>query len=729
MKYFNPILIVSIFYVFSVTADQPDKFLTISEIYNSATFREESIHDIHWTKDGKGIVYRESTKFGLNRDFIYYDILSGEKSVYISSSQIINEDTNKEFVPWNVIWSPDEKHLLFTAKLEARSTKSGGDFYLYNIQENKLKELPNAGTHQLNAQFSPNGKQVGFVRDNNLFLYDINSDDEIQLTYGGAEHVLNGHFDWVYEEEFKIIEGWCWSPDSRYIAFWQVDENDVPEFQIPLFDSLYPKPHKMRYPKAGQPNSKVRIGVINTSTKELNWFQFDDSEDFYIPRIQWLQNSKELAIIKLNRLQNKLQIYLGNISGNSTSKIYEEEEDCWIEIKDDWKFLSSTDHYIWTSEKSGFRHIYINDISSGEEKQITRGNWEVREVHAVDESRQVIYFTSTQQSPLENHLYCIDFSGKNLEKLTKEPGWHRPQFSPDFSYYIDRYSTITIPKKVKLYKSDGTELKVLAENKMEVLHSYKISSPEFFEVKIDDRLKLNGWILKPPDFDSDKQYPLLIYSYGGPGSQKVLNEWGKVSLWFHLLSQNGIIVACIDNRGTEGRGAEFKKVVYKKLGQIDVDDQIRAAKYLADFDYIDKNRIGIYGWSYGGYMSAMCLLKGNDIFKLAVSVAPVSDWRFYDTIYTERYMQIPELNADGYEQGSVMNYVNQLNGKLLLIHGMADDNVHLQNSIELSRALIIQNKQFESMFYPDRKHSIRRGSSNTREHLYRLITRFIFENL
>ncbi len=719
----NLVMIILVLFA-AVLGNDLGKKLTIKEIFNSHAFDEESIEDIHWTNDGNGIVYRRVTGASLHTDFLYFDIKTGVKSIFLSGQEIRDEN-NEIFVPWNVIWSPNEKYLLFTDKLPARSTKSGGDFFLFNIKEKKSTNLAKASANQFNVQFSPDSKKIAYVRFNNLYLLDLNSKKETQLTFDGAIHILNGHFDWVYEEEFDIIEGWNWSPDGKYIAYWQIDESKVPEFEIPLFNTLYPKFTKLRYPKAGQNNSKVKVGAVNIETGKNTWFQFEENKDFYIPRIQWLSDSKNLAILKLNRLQNNIQIYSANVTNGEMNKIYEESDERWLEINDDWQILKDTNQYVWTSEKSGFRHIYLNNLNDNKNKQLTFGDWEVREVASVDEEGGFVYFTATKESPVENHIYRVDFAGSKIKQISERSGWHEPVFSPDNKYFLDNYSNLTTPTKTILYKNNGTRKSVLVENELEISDLYNLGIPEFIDVHTENKQELNGWMLKPPDFNSDHKYPLLIYTYGGPGSQSIKDKWGRVSLWLHSLAQNGYVIACADNRGTEGRGAEFKKSVYKKLGQIDVEDQIAAAKYFASLDFIDENRIGMYGWSYGGYMAAMCLLQGNDVFKVAVSVAPVTDWRFYDSIYTECFMQTPKLNPQGYEMGSVMNYVNRLEGKLLLIHGMTDDNVHFQNSVELTDELIRQNKQFDTMFYPGYKHSI----TAKKEHVYTKINNFILNNL
>jgi dipeptidyl-peptidase 4 len=719
----NIIYFLLLFIIFTSISFSQSK-LTIEDIYGSAKFYEDALKNIYWKKDGSGIVYREMSKYILNKDFKFYDFSTFTTQVFINGSDINQNNKYEQFADRNVIWSPNAKHLLFTGILSARNIKSGGDFFLYNIVEKSLHPVNNFDSQKMLAQFSPDSKYIGYVKESNLFIADIENFKEKQLTLDGGNHILNGYFDWVYEEEFDIIEGWIWSPDSKHIAFWQIDESEVPVFEIPLYNGLYPKSFKQKYPKPGEKNSKIRIGVVNIEDGKTTWFQFED-ENFYIPRIQWLPDSKQLALVKLNRLQNHIEIYLGDINSGDLQKIFNETDKRWIEIRDDLKFLENKTQFVLTSEKSGFRHIYLNDYITGESKQITSGNWQIREISGINEKSKKIYFTATKESELENHLYRVDFDGSNVLKLSNKEGWHDVSFSPDCKYYLDEYSNIDTPTKSILFDNTGNHITTLIENDIEALDDYDFNKPEFIKIPVEDNVELNGWILKPPDFDSDKKYPLLIYTYAGPGSQKIQNKWGVISTWFRLLSQNGIIVACVDNRGTEGRGADFKKYVHKKLGQFDVQDQIQAAKYLGSLDFVDANRIGMYGWSYGGYMALMCLMQGNDVFNLAVSVAPVTDWRYYDTIYTEIFMQTPSLNKEGYELGSVMNYVDLLKGELLLIHGMSDDNVHFQNSAELAKELVRNNKQFECMFYPGSKHSI----LGKREHVFTKITDFILENL
>ncbi|RMD92545.1 MAG: S9 family peptidase, partial [Calditrichaeota bacterium] len=711
-------------------AQEAKKDFTVAEIYNSTKFFGESLQGVHWSKSGKYFYYIERDKETRTRNFMKYDIATGKRSLFLAGKDIKLPGKEEPFRFQHAIWSPDESHLLFTETLPARRIKTGGNFYLFDIQTKKLKQLTNTDQKQVNVQFSPDGKAIAFVRNNNLFYMDLESGEEKQLTFDGQEHVLNGHFDWVYEEEFSIIVGWQWSPDGHYIAYWHLDERRVPEFNIVQYDSLHLNWNRMRYPKAGDPNSIVKIGVVDVRTGKNIWMDIGKNDDIYIPRIKWFPTGDRLAILRLNRLQNKGEILVGDIKTGHTEIIFTESDSAWLEVENQFViFVNKGKQFLWTSERDGFNHIYLYDITRKSLRQLTRGKWEVRSIVDVDEKRHRIYFTATKDSPLENHLYSIDFKGKKLRKLTRTPGWHSVDFSPTHDYYIDRFSQADTPTKVGLFSREGKLKAMLVENPMTVLKEYRRNPTEFFSFKTSDGVTLNGWMIKPLDFDESKQYPVLMYVYGGPGSQTVVNRWrGSLYLWFELLAQKGYLVASVDGRGTGARGAAFKKVTYKNLGYWETHDQIEAAKYLASLPYVDKNRIGIFGWSYGGYMSSLCLFKGNDVFKTAVAVAPVTHWKFYDTIYTERYMQTPQLNPEGYEKSAPLTYAKDLKGNYLVIHGTSDDNVHFQNTVALVNELIAHKKQFQTMFYPGRYHGIRRGK-NTREHLFTLITNFLLKNL
>ncbi len=719
-------IILFIFNINYLNSQVKEKELTLEDIFSSSKFNIKTLKNVTWLRSGKAFLYLQTDTSTKQTDIWKYDIKTGKREIFINAAKL--DTQGSIFRIENYILSRDDSKILFTGILPARAIKSGGNIFLYDLKTKNFYQLTDTESEQVNIKFSPDGKYVGFVRDNNIFIIDTEKFQETQLTFDGNKHILNGKFDWVYEEEWSIIDGWSWSEDSKYIAFWQLDENQVPEFPIINYANDPPEIKKIRYPKAGQKNSIVKIGVINIKTKEIKWFDIGSEEDIYIPRIFWIPKSNKLAIFKVNRLQNKLEILEADPITSKTKKLMEENSDTWLDVEQSNYFFLNDGSFIYTSEKDGYNHIYITTFSNKiGSRQITKGEFDVVKILTIDEKKKIIYFTSTEKSPLERHLYQVYFNGKGFKRVTQESGTHTINISPNFEYYIDTYSNANSIPKVILYSIDGKLIRTIENNDIPAFDEYKLSKKEFFKFRTSDNVELNGWIIKPVDFDPQKKYPVLIYVYGGPGSQTVFDQWDRNNLWYTLLTQKGYIIVSVDGRGTGARGTNFRKIVYKNLGKWETHDQIEAAKYLANLSYIDKSRIGIWGWSYGGYMALMSILLGNEIFKTAIAVAPVTDWKYYDTIYTERYMQTPELNPDGYKESSVLSYVDYLRGKLLVIHGTDDDNVHWQNTISLVNALQKNNKQFLTMFYPGKDHSISGGI--TRLHLYALMTNFILENL
>ncbi|RCK76681.1 MAG: Dipeptidyl peptidase IV [Ignavibacteriae bacterium] len=708
-----------------ITAQIREKEITLEDIFLSNKFAIKSLRSVTWLKSGEAYLYLYTDTSKKQTDIWKYNVKTGSQEVFIDASKL---DTQAVFRIQNYILSPDESKILFTGVLPARSVKSGGNIFLYDLKNKTFKQLTNTESEQVNIKFSPDGKYIGFVRDNNIFIIDTFTFKETQLTFDGGKHILNGKFDWVYEEEWSIIDGWSWSFDSRYIAYWQLDESQVPEFPLIDYTKTPVGIKNIRYPKAGEKNSSVKIGVIDIHKGTNQWFDLGQEEDSYIPRIFWMPNNNKLAIFKVNRLQNKLGIFEADPMTAKTRKLLEENSESWVDVEQSNYFFLKNGSFIFTSERSGYNHIYISTFDKKiETKQITKGEYDVIKILSIDEKKGVIYFTSTEKSPLERHLYSVDFAGKKVKRITEQDGTHSINISPNFKYYIDTYSNANTVPKIILCSIDGKLIRTIEENNIPAFGEYKIGRKEFFQFKTSDNIELNGWMIKPVDFNPEKKYPVLIYVYGGPGSQTVLDQWDRNNLWYTLLTQKGYIIVSVDGRGTGARGAKFKKIVYKNLGKWETNDQIETAKYLSNLSFVDKNRIGIWGWSYGGYMALMSILLGNEIFKTAVAVAPVTDWKYYDTIYTERYMQTPELNPDGYKESSVLNYADRLKGKLLVIHGTDDDNVHWQNTISLANEFQKYNKQFLTMFYPGKDHSIAGGV--TRLHLYTLMTNFIIENL
>lgn len=572
-----------------------------------------------------------------------------------------------------------------------------------------------------------------------MYIKDLATEVETAVTTTGKlNELIHGSADWVYEEEFSMAKAFEWSPDGTKIAFISFDERQVPEYNMQLWPSnkLYPQDYRYKYPKAGEKNSIVSVSVYDLASKRTVSVDLGSQSDIYIPRIRWTPLPNTLAILRLNRLQNQMQLLYADANTGQTRVVIEETSSTYLEAEnfDLMTYVKNGKQFLWASERSGYKHLYLYDIEGKLVGPVTQGNWEVDKIVGIDESGKtpIVYYTSTEVSPLERHLYAIGLDGKNKRKLTTSPGMNRIHMSKDCKYYFCYHASVQQPLSVKLYQLPSNQLvRTLEENQtfQQAAAQYRLSQREFFTFKTTDGTELNGYLMKPPDFDPTKRYPLLMHVYGGPGSQQVLNTYtsGVNDLWHNLLAQQGYLIACVDNRGTGGRGEAFKKITYANLGKYEVEDQIQAAKYLSSLPFVDKERIGIWGWSYGGYMSLLCLLLGNDVFKLAIAVAPVTNWRFYDTIYTERYLKLPQENSAGYDNYSPITHAEKLKGKLLLIHGTGDDNVHFQNAIALQNALIAAGKQFDSFYYPDRNHGLYGG--NTRLHLYEMMTNFILKNL
>ncbi len=720
--------IIGLVIVFLFVSNAQKKDLTLDEIFTNRALYGKNMPGIQWYDGGKKFSFLKMNPQTRSMDLYSHDCETGKEEILVSSDKLKIEGEDKPVALTNYEWSPDEKYIMMTGVLEARSIKTGGTFYLFNIAEGKITHIIESGEEQVNVSFSPDSKKLAFVRSNDLFVYNLETRKETRLTFDGSKNVLNGIFDWVYEEEFSIIRGYEWSPDSKTIAFWRLDQTNVPEIRLAKYDSLYLNTLDMKYPKAGGNNSLVQIGMVNVETSATVWADIGAETDIYIPRINFTADPQILSVQRLDRLQQKFDLLFVSVSTGKSTVVYKEQDTCWIDITDDLHFLSGKKQFLLTSETSGYRHIYLFDYSGNKIAQLTNGSWEVGEIKGVDEKRGLIYYTSNERGVRYSDLYTLTLDGKKKTLLTESAGFHRINLSKNFTHYIDAYSTANTFTVSTLYSADGKKIRDLTAPDMSVFSTYNISPVEFFTFTTSDGVTINGSMIKPTNFDPSKKYPVLIYNYSGPGSQLVQDSWGGFNYWWHLmLAQKGYIIVSIDNRGTGGRGKEFKQKVYKNLGYWESFDHIEAAKYLSAQPYVDGSRIGIWGWSYGGYMSAYTLMAGAEYFKAAISVAPVTHWKFYDTIYTERYMSLPELNPDGYEKSSVLALVPRMKGKLLLVHGTADDNVHFQNAVKLAERLIAENKPFQTMFYPEKNHGIYGGK--TRQHLYEMMTDFILKNL
>ena len=604
------------------------------------------------------------------------------------------------------------------------------DYFLYDLATKTLTKLFDFKVQE--PTFSPDGTKIAYAKGNNLYVYEIASKKSVAITSDGKKNsIINGITDWVYEEEFAFVRAFDWSKDSKKVAFIRFDESEVPEFSMSIFKKeLYPTIETFKYPKAGEKNAIVSLHIYDVAGNTAKKVDLGNYKDFYIARLKWTNDSNILSAQVLNRHQDNLDLLFIDGTTISAKVVLNEKDKAYVDVTDNLTFLQDNS-FIWTSEKDGFNHIYLYDKTGKLKNQVTKGNWEVTSYYGFDEKTKTIFYQSTENGSINRDVYRIALDGKSKVRLSKNSGTNKATFSPNFQFFINTFSSAAQPTVYSLNESKaGKEIKIIESNQdlASKLKGYNLPSKEFFVLKTEKGNELNAWIIKPKDFDSAKKYPVFMYQYSGPGSQQVNNEWNAADdYWFMMLTQKGYIVACIDGRGTGFKGADFKKVTQLQLGKYEVEDQIDAAKVIGAYPYVDASRIGIFGWSYGGFMASNCIFQGADVFKMAIAVAPVTNWRFYDSIYTERYMQTPQENPSGYDNNSPINHTNKLKGKFLLIHGSADDNVHVQNSMQMMEALIQADKQFDSQIYPDKDHGIYGGK--TRIQLYNKMTNFIKENL
>jgi len=664
-----------------------------------------------------------------------YDITTGEVvDTLVNGANLVPEGEPLALRYNDYQLSNDEQQVLFATEMEPiyrRSTRAY--YYTYDIAEDTFRPLDD-GQKQSYATFSPDGSKVAFVRNNNLFYKDLTNEELHQVTRDGEfNKLIHGSTDWVYEEEFGFAKAFYWSPDSEKLAFLSFDESEVAEYNMQVWNDLYPEDYRFKYPKAGEDNAVVSLSVYHLAQEKTVRVEVGEETDMYIPRVKWTQDANLLSFIRMNRLQNKMELIHTHADSGVAEVILTETADTYVDIEynDQFIYLEDGEHFLTTSERDGFKHIYLYRMDGSLELQITQGKWEVSELLGIDQERDLVYYISTEISPLERHLYAIDLKDRQKRKLTEEPGTYSANFSPTFDYYIRNFSSTQQPLTISSHRApSGKLITVLEQNQelLDTLQQFHMGTKEFFTFRNEQDSLLYGYLIKPADFSPTQTYPVLMYVYGGPGSQLVRETWqGSRDYWFHYLAHQGYIIACVDNLGTGGRGKNFKHITYGQMGKYEVQDQIAAAQYLGRLPFVDPERIGIWGWSYGGYMSSLSLFIGNNIFKSAIAVAPVTSWRFYDTIYTERFLSKPQSNPAGYDAYSPLSHVGKLKGKLLLIHGTGDDNVHFQNSVMLQDALIAAGKQFDSFFYPNRNHGIYGG--NTRLHLHQMMTSFLKENL
>ena len=712
---------------FSVLIAQQGTALNLEELFSTTNFDEHPLENIEWMPSSDAFTYTKQNMDTRYLDIYRHDIQSGESSVFVSGSDLKYKNIPIKMSSYH--WTHDGKFLLIAGpSTSIWRHSSQAPYYLMHVQTKQITALADNSPLLRNVKLSPDGSMVGYVRDHNIYIMTLSTGKEKALTKDGTDNILNGEFDWVYEEEFGLADAWRWSPDSKKIAYWRFDQTRVKEFNLVDETFLYNKVSKLKYPKVGEQNALIKIGVIDLKKRRTKWMDLGKDADIYIPRIFWTNASSTLAMVRLNREQNHLDMLMANTKSGKAEIIISDDDPCYVDVQHDISFLKNRDEIVFSSESSGYRHAYIYDYTGKMVKQVTQGDWEITEIVGVDEAENWLYFYGKLDSPMEQQIYRVKLDGAGLTKISAQAGWHTPIFSPDFKYFIDTYSNTTIPPKTILNKSDGGLIQVIDEGEMEAWTGRDIVYPEFQTVTTDDGVELNAYLLKPANFDPQKKYPVLVYGYGGPGSQKVVNRWKDYrDNWHQYMSQQGYLIFCLDNRGTGGRGKDFENLAYGDLSKWSIYDQIQGAKYLASLPYVDKDRLGFWGWSGGGYLTIGLMTRAADYFKVGISVAPVTDFKTYDTIWTERHMGMLQTNQDGYIKANLNNYAELLKGKLLIIHGTQDDNVHYQNTLFFLDRCIELNKPVDSFFYPNRNHSIKGG--NTRLHLFTKMTEYITTNL
>jgi len=721
MKYFTFCITLLLLTFSSINAQE--KQVTLEEIWGGE-FRGEYMDALHSMKDGEHYSVldfdRETRSTSVNK-YSY-------KTLQKTASLVDSKDINDIAYFTDYTFSNDETKLLLATDVTPIFRHSTvGKYFIYDTKTKTTSLLSDKKIQE--PTFSPDGNKVAYVYKNNIYYKELATEKEFQVTFDGEKNkLINGVTDWVYEEEFAFVRTFDWNKTSTKIAFLKFDESQVPEFSIDIYGKgLYQTEDSFKYPKAGEKNAQVSLHMYDLALNSNRAITLP--EYYYIPRIEWTNDPEVLSVQLSNRHQNKIDLVFINTKDYSSKIILTDTDKAYVDITDNLTFLNNNS-FIWTSEKDGYNHIYHYSKTGKLINQVTKGNWEVTNYYGFNEKKGIAYYQSVENGSTNRDVYAININGKGKKRLSSKTGTNNATFSKSFAYFINTFSNSTTPNEFTLNSSKtGKVIKNIKDNKnlQAKVANYAFASKEFSTINVNGN-DLNMWMIKPLNFDATQKYPVFMYQYSGPGSQQVANKWNSANdYWFQMLAQQGYITVCIDGRGTGFKGRDFKKVTQKELGKYEVEDQIAAAKKLGNRSYIDSNRIGIFGWSYGGFMSSNCLFQGADTFKMAIAVAPVTSWRFYDTVYTERYMQTPQENASGYDNNSPMSHVDKLKGKFLLIHGSADDNVHVQNTMRMVEALIQADKQFDWMIYPDKNHGIYGG--NTRLHLYKKMTNFIKENL
>ncbi|MFL5461700.1 MAG: S9 family peptidase [Gemmatimonadales bacterium] len=724
-------------------AQQSDSsLLSVQRIYGSPEFRSQSFGPAKWLADGTSYTTLEEVEGG-GQNLVRYDTERGARQVLVVARQFIPQGDSTPLRVEEYAWSPDNKQLLiFTNTQPVWRLNTRGDYWVLDLSNGRLRQLGGKDAKPstlMFAKFSPDGNRVGYVRENNLYVEHLATGAITSLTTDGSRTVINGTFDWVYEEELMnyYADGWRWSPDGGSIAYWQLNADQVKDFDlINNTDSLYSRVIAVQYPKAGQANSAARVGVVSVSGGPTRWLEIPgDPRNHYIARMDWAASPREVVLQRLNRLQNTNEVMLADAQTGKVRTVLTERDSTWVDLTDDLAWLNQGKSFLWVSERDGWNHAYVVSRDGKSVRLVTRGAYDVSEVLGADTREGWLYYLASPEQPAQRYLFRTRLDGKGQpERLSpkSESGTHEYDRSPNFRYALETYSSFGNPPLVRLVRLPSHQvIRTLLDNALlrRRVSALKRGKVEFFGIPAEDGAQMPAYIMKPADFDSTRKYPLLFHVYGGPGSSTVNDSWGGYYLWHLLLTQKGYLVVSVDNHGTPAPlGRNWRKAIYGQLGVVETRDQARAAQLLAQRPYVDTGRVGIWGWSYGGFMSLNAIFQHPDLYRTAVVVSPVTHWSLYDNVYTERFNGLPTDNKAGYDRGSPLTYVSGFRGNLLLVHGSGDDNVHYQNSEMLINALVAANKPFTMMEYPNRTHCICQGR-NTQLHLFELITRYLDQNL
>jgi dipeptidyl-peptidase 4 len=713
------IAVLSFIILLSIAARAQKKPVTIDAITAERNVTRSA--PVQWAPDGKRFAWLEE------KDLWLYDVAARREKQLVNLADVDAKavksaaaDTfdwrNRHVSKQLFAWSDSGKEILIS---------TSGDLFLLNPDTGKWDQLTATASAEHDAKLSPDGRFVSFRREHDLYSLEIATGKIIQLTHGGSETLLNGELDWVYPEELEIPTAHWWSPDSKRIAYLQLDISHEPAFPQVDVLALRARFEPERYPKAGDPNADARVGIVPATGGETRWMDLGETRDYLLARVAWLPDSQAVAVERLNRIQNRLDLLIAGAASGTARVALHEEDPHWINVNDDLRFLRDGKHFLWGSERDGFHHLYLYSIEGKRLKQLTEGAWEVNSVLGVNESASEVYFTSTEQSPLERQLYAVELNGKHRRRLTGAPGTHEISMGPNGEYYLDTASSLTSPPQRTIYRRDGKQVAVFREADRSQLDEFEVLPTEIHKFKTTDGALLYGRLIKPAGFKRGGRYPVIVMVYGGPHAQEVRDAWAPLG-WAQVLAHRGFAIWQVDNRGSWGRGHAWESVIFRNMGARELEDQKEGIRYLDSLGFADLARMGLYGWSYGGYMTLFTLTRAPGVFRAGIAGAPVTHWRNYDTIYTERYMGLPAENTDAYERASALTKAADLNAKLLLVHNLEDDNVHFQNTVQVMDALERAGKPFELMLYPQKAHIV---TGPARKHLYETMTEFFERNV